>query len=271
MKSSVSNALLLEVRTLWQMRALLNVMARRELTSRVAGSAGGLLWVWLPPLATLAVYFLVFDLVFGMRLGDGAPAQRVGAFLVVGMLPWMAFADAAQRGMASLLDAGSMLQKNPLPAGLFPARAVLASLIVFAPLILLLLLLYMPSHHWRPGVLALPALLLGQAVLSFLLAYLLAVLAAALQDVTQVVNVLLSLGVFLSPILFPLALFPQNWRWVLWLNPMTAWTLGYQSVLLQGAWPPLSVWLFIAAWLLFLGAALSVLLARSRDELVDWL
>lgn len=271
MRLYVLNELLSEARTLWQMRALLGEMTWRELASRVVGSAGGLLWVWLPPLMTLAVYFLVFDLVFGMRLGEGAPAQRVGAFLVVGMLPWMAFADAVSRGMTSLVDAGGMLQKNPLPAGLFPARAVLTSLVVFAPLILLLLLLYMPSHHWRPGVLALPVLLLGQAVLSFLLAYLLAVLAAALRDVTQVAGVLLSLGVFLSPILFPVAMFPQHWRWILWLNPMTAWVLGYQSVLLQGNWPPFPVWMSIVAWLLLLGAALSVLLARSRDELVDWL
>ena len=47
--------LLDECRQLWRLRALLAVMARRELAQRVAGAAGGLLWVWLPPLATVAV------------------------------------------------------------------------------------------------------------------------------------------------------------------------------------------------------------------------
>ena len=59
---------------------------------------------------------------------------------------------------------------------------------------------------------------------------------------------LLSLGVFLSPVLFPLTLFPERWRWLLWLNPMTAPVLGYQSALLQGAWPPAGVWLALLAW-----------------------
>ena len=119
--------LLAECRQLWRLRALLAVMTRRELAGRFAGSAGGRLWVWLPPLLTVAAYYLVFDVVFGMRLGAGAPTARVGTYLIVGMLAWMAFADAVQRGMTSLLDAGALLQKNPLPPGLFPARTVLAS------------------------------------------------------------------------------------------------------------------------------------------------
>ena len=264
-------ALTSECRQLWRLRGLLAVLTRREIGARVAGSAGGLLWVWLPPLLTVAAYYLVFDLVFGMRLGAAAPTARVGTYLIVGMLAWMAFADAVQRGMASLLEAGGMLQKNPLPAGLFPARAVLASGAVFAPLLLALIPLYAGVHQFRPGVWALLPLLALQGVLALLAGYLLAILAAALRDVLQLVGVLLSLGVFLSPILFPVAMFPASWRWLLWLNPMTGPILGYQSALLQGAWPGREVWLALAVWLVLLAGLLSLALARSRDQLADWL
>ncbi|MFT4194568.1 ABC transporter permease [Ottowia sp.] len=265
------SALRAECGQLWRLRGLLAVLARRELAARFAGSAGGLLWAWLPPLLTVAAYYLVFDVVFGMRLGGAAPAARVGTFLIVGMLAWMAFADAVQRGLGSLLEAGGMLQKNPLPPGLFPARTVLASGAVFAPLMLALVPLYAGAHQFRPGVWAVLPLLALQGVLSFLAAYLLAILAAALRDVAQVAGVLLSLGVFLSPVLFPVGLFPERWRWLLWLNPMTGPVLGYQAALLEGAWPPAAVWLSIAAWLALLAALLSLALARSRDQLVDWL
>ena len=264
-------ALTSECRQLWRLRGLLAVLTRREIGARVAGSAGGLLWVWLPPLLTVAAYYLVFDLVFGMRLGAAAPTARVGTYLIVGMLAWMAFADAVQRGMASLLEAGGMLHKNPLPPGLFPARSVLASTLVFAPMLLLLVPLYAGAHHWGRGVLAVPALVLLQSLLSFLMAYLLAILAAALRDVVQLVGVALSLGVFLSPVLFPMSLFPERWRWLLWLNPMTGPILGYQSALLQGAWPGREVWLALAVWLVLLAGLLSLALARSRDQLADWL
>lgn len=265
------NALLADVCQLWQLRRLLATMTRREIGARFAGSVGGWLWAWLPPLVTIAAYFLVFDIVFGMRLGDNAPTSRVGTYLVVGMTAWMAFADAAQRGMMSLIESGGMLQKNPLPPALFPARAVMASSVVFAPLMLLLLPAYVSSHHFRAAVWVLPVLMLLQAILTFLLAYLLAIMAAALRDVVQVIGVLLSLGIFLSPILFPLSLFPARFRWLLWFNPMTALVVAYQSVLLQGQWPPLQAWLVLLAWIALTAALLSVAIRRSRDELVDWL
>ena len=267
----MTDALEQEARQLWRLRGLLAAMTRREMAARFAGSAGGLVWLWLPPLLTVAAYFLVFDVVFGMRLGAGAPTPRVGTYLIVGMLAWMAFADAIQRGMMSLLEAGGMLQKNPLPPALFPARSVLASVVVFGPLLALLVPLYAGAHGFKAGVFSVPVLVLLQSLLSFLLSYLLAILAAALRDVVQLVGVLLSLGVFLSPVLFPPTMFPEGWRWLLWLNPMTAPILGYQSALLQGQWPPLAVWLGLGAWIAVAAVLLALALARSRDQLVDWL
>ena len=93
---------------------------RREVVARYTGTAAGAVWLYAQPLATLAAYFLVFDVVLGMRLGPEAPTSRVGAFLVVGALPWMAWSDAIQRSMGSLLEAGALLQKNALPPVLFP-------------------------------------------------------------------------------------------------------------------------------------------------------
>ena len=99
----------------------------------------------------------------------------------------------------------------------------------------------------------------------------LAVLAAALRDTMQVLGFALSIGIFLSPVLFPAHMFPADWRWVLWLNPMTAWVSGYQAVLLQGAWPTWSVWIGCLVWLALGAALLELVLRRSRDQLVDWL
>lgn len=265
------SALWSELLALRRARALAWVLTRRELAQRHQGTALGIVWPYLQPLLTVAAYYLVFDVVFGMRLGEGAPTRAVGAFLVVGALPWMAFCDAVARGMASLVDAGSLLQKNALPPVLFPVRAVLASSLIYGPLLLLVALVYIPAHGLRPAVLALLPLLALQVLLCLLLAYLLAILAAALRDVAQLVNFFLSVGIYLSPILFPLSLFPERWRWVLWLNPMTALVQGYQQVLLAGSWPPASVWVVALAWLLLLALLLNLAVARSRDQLVDWL
>ena len=263
--------LLNEWRSAWSARALVWGLTRREVAARHAGTAVGVLWPYLQPLLTVAAYYLVFDVVFAMRLGEGAPTHAVGTFLVVGALPWMAFCDAVSRGMNSLIEAGGLLHKNPLPPVLFTARAVLASALIYGPLLVVVALVYAPLHHFNVALLGFVLLLALQLLLCLLLGYLLAVLAAALRDTVQLVNFLLSVGIYLSPILFPLSLFPENWRWVLWLNPVTALVLGYQQVLLQGAWPPTSVWWVGLLWLGGLALALNLVVARSRDQLVDWL
>ena len=256
---------------LWRGRALCWVLTRRDISARYAGTALGVAWAYAQPLLTVAAYYLVFDVVFAMRLGPGAPAHAVGTYLIAGLLPWMAFADALSRGMASLVESAGVLQKNALPPMLFVARAVLASSVVYAPLLALLLFAYAKLHGFAPALVALPVLVISQVLLCLLWGAALAILAAALRDVMQLVAFILSLGVFLSPVLFPMHMFPEAGRWLLWLNPMTGWVLGYQATLLQGNWPSAAAWVAMGAWLTAGALALELLLRRSRDQLVDWL
>ena len=154
-----------DLRSLWNSRRLLGVMARREITARYAGTAAGVAWAYAQPLLMAAAYYLVFDVVFAMRLGEQAPTRAAGTYLIAGMLPWMAFCEALSRGMGSLLEAGGVLQKNALPPILFVARSVLASMAVHGPLLLALALLYAPLHGFAPALLALAPLLALQLLL----------------------------------------------------------------------------------------------------------
>jgi len=260
-----------EATLLWRSRALLVVLVRREVAARHAGTALGIAWPYLQPLLALAAYFLVFDIVFKFRMDAHAPTSRVGAYLIVGALPWMAFCDAVSRGMTSLLEAGSILQKNALPPVLFPVRSALASSAIYCPLLLLVALAYTPYHHFAAATVALLGLLILQTLLCTVLGYFLAILSAALRDTAQIVGFLLTVGIYLSPALFPVTLFPEQWRWTLWANPMTGLMLGYQSVLLKGAWPPADVWLFSIAWIAVLTVLLDSVVRRSKDQLIDWL
>lgn len=246
-------------------------MTRRELAARYAGSAAGVIWAFVQPLLVVATYFLVFDVVFSMRMGDNAPTNRVGLYLIVGALPWLAFCEMLSRGASSLLEAGGVLQKNALPPVLFVTRSVAAGLVVFAPLMLIMTMAYVPLSGISLALTAVPILLLLQSILVLLMAYILAILAAAVRDTLQVLTFGLQIGIYLSPVLFPVTMFPEDWRWILYLNPMSALIQCYQAVLLQGVWPDPSLWLVTAGWLAILALVLNTLVQRSRDNLVDWL
>ena len=141
-----------EARAAWRARSLVWLLTRREIAARNAGSAAGWIWSYAQPLLLIASYYLVFDIVFAMRLGEQAPTRAVGAFLVVGALPWTAFCDTVSRTMNSLIDAGNLLQRSPLPPVLFPVRSALASSVIYSPLMLALALAYTPMHHFNLAI-----------------------------------------------------------------------------------------------------------------------
>jgi lipopolysaccharide transport system permease protein len=253
------------------MRNLLLVMVKRDLLARHAGSVGGVAWVYMQPLIMVGAYYLVFDVVFKMRLGEGAASSSVGTFLIVGMVPWQAFCEALSRTTCCLVDAGPLLQKNALPPILVVLRSTLSTAFIYFPLFGLLAVLYTPMHNWTSPLWILPLLSVLQFIFAFLLGYSLSILAAAMRDVIPFVGFMLSIGVFVSPVLFPVSMFPPDWRWILYLNPMTAWIQAYQDVLLQGNWPSVASWVACAFWLSIALISIGCLVVNSKDELVDWL
>lgn len=256
---------------MWRLRALLHMMAVREILARFKGTVLGTIWLYAQPLLTVAAYYLVFDVVFKARLGEGAPTRSLGVYLVVGMVPWIAFSDAVSRAMTSLIEAGTLLQKNALAPALFPARIVMASAVTYLPLIVVLALIAAAVRGFSVALLSLPFLFVAQLLLAFLVGYALAILAAAMRDMLQLAGFLLSLGVFASPILFTVSMIPEDFRWLVWLNPMSPAILAYQSVLLAGEMPTLEAWLALGAWLAGSTLLLNRLIGRSGEHLVDWL
>ena len=246
-------------------------MVKREMQSRYAGSALGTLWAYVQPMLTVVVYFLVFDVVFAMRLGPDAPVQRMGTYLVVGALPWLAFSEGVSRGASSIIDAANILQKNALSPTLFVLRSVLATWLAFMPIMILMAVLYgLLTGHWQ-ALWVLPILLIIQLSLMYISAHILALFTAATRDTTQIVSFVLGIGIYLSPVLFPLSMFPVQWQWVLFINPMSSLVLAYQQVMLEGLVPSGYLWCIMAVWLIGLAVVLKALKANSQDELVDWL
>ena len=258
---------------LWQGRHLLWNLVLRQLRSNYAGTAGGGWWLLVRPVLMVLAYYFVFDRVLAVRLNlDVAGTETYALYLLSGLIPWLAWSDGVVQGSASLVHSADLLRKTRLPVELIPARSVLASAVAFLPVTLVVALAGMWLGESGPqALLWLPAWALIQVAMAYFLALSLAVLTAALRDIGNLVQTLFGMLIFFAPILFPLERVPEAMRPLLWLNPFTALANGYHAILLRGqvpAWPDL---LGALAWLLLLMTAASVLLRRSREQLVDWL
>lgn len=249
--------------------AVFRELLRRELGERYRGTLLGGLWYLVLPLAQLAVLAWVFGHLLPARTGTPVP---YAAFLALGLWPWSLFANAVGRSVTALTDNASLIGKVAVPHRLYVDARVAASLLVDLSgfVIVLVALSLLGVTLSGSGV---PAVLMGLAVLltyALAVSRLVALLHAFLRDVAAALSQLLSLGFFLTPVLYQRAQLPSPLRQALLFNPMTAPVETIRNGLLGEpiAWLALLVSALGAALLLWLAGSLAV---RARPHLEDFL
>lgn len=231
-------------RQIHRFRSLLWSLTVRELKARYRGSALGFLWSLINPLLLLAVYSLVFGLVFRPR-GPGAMAPYP-LFLISGLFPWIWVSASLLEGTVSLSANAGLIRKAAFPAELLPVVSVLSNLFHFllALPILALALLVGRGLGYPVGGLGfalLPVVVVLQLPMITGLALGLSALNAHFKDMRDIVANLLTLGFFLTPIIYPLeAIGIPALRMLIRVNPFTPFTVAYQHALFCGGVPGLA-------------------------------
>jgi lipopolysaccharide transport system permease protein len=214
-------------------RALFANFYRRELTTRYLGSVSGLLWALLHPLALLAVYYFVFTKVFRTT---GLAGQSFLAFVAVALWPWLAAQEALQRGTVSLASYSGLIRKVAFPHEIVVYASVAATLTLqFAGYLAVLVVLWIAGEPIRfEGLLVAVPLWAVLAIAVTGLALLLAALQVFIRDVEHVLMPVLMILMYLTPILYPLALVPEDLRSYVAANPFSWLVDRLREALLDG-------------------------------------
>lgn len=218
---------------IWRNRNLIRSMVRRDILGRYRGSFGGVFWTVLNPLLLMATYFFVFGIVLRARFqGDPSRAGFVLYFLC-GMLPWLAFSEAAGRAPFIILEYRNFVKKLVFPLETLPVNLVAAGLVtqVFALGVFVIGLLI--ARGGLPAtVLWLPVLLIPQLLFTAGVCWFLAALGVYVRDLGQINGFLLTLWFFLTPICYPTESLPPEALSILSKNPMFVLVAGYRDIFL---------------------------------------
>ena len=225
----------------------------REFKTRYAGSVLGLAWAVIQPLATLAIFYVLFGLVLAVRVPGLEASNGYLLHLLAGLAVWLPFTDAIGRGVGCLVAYEDFLRKQPMPAEILPAVAVGGSLLtLFIGYALLLLLCVAQGVGPRVTWAWLPLLVLAQIALTLGLTMLLSMAHFLWRDVGSIVAFALQLWFYLTPIVYPLSQVPDRFHGWFLFNPVACLALAVQTAILGTSMPAGTV-LALIFWVLTLG------------------
>lgn len=210
---------------LWLYRELFYILAWRDILVRYKQTVIGFLWAILRPLATMAVFSVVFGKIARMP-SDGIPYP---VFVFAAMLPWQFFSSALSESSASLIGNANMISKVYFPRLIMPASSVIVSFTDFVISFMILIPL-MAWYQFLPSIriLALPLFI----VLAFLAALgtglWLCALTVKYRDFRFVVPFVVQLGLYVSPVGFGSNVIPDKYRLLYSLNPMVSVIDGFR-------------------------------------------
>ena len=245
---AVGRAFTYPVLTIWRNRGLIRVMVRRDILGRYRGSFGGAFWTLINPLLLMLTYFFVFGVVLRSRFGQDQSRSGFALYFLAGMLPWLAFSEAAGRSAGVMLEHRNFVKKLVFAVETLPVNLVAAGLVseLFAVVLFCGFLLAVRGGV-PPSVVWLPALLIPQVLFTAGVAWFLAALGVFVRDLGQVMGFVLTIWFFVTPICYPEASLPPAATVLLSKNPIYVLVHGYRLILLEHQAPA-----FGALWKLWL-------------------
>ncbi|MPY87946.1 MAG: ABC transporter permease [Luteitalea sp.] len=212
----MSRSLLL--RELWNYRELFYFLALRDVKVRYKQTVFGVAWVIIQPLFTMLVFTVLFGRVAKIPT-DGTPHA---VFYFSGLLPWIYFSSRLNLVGNCLVTNVPLVKKVYFPRIILPSAVALAGLVdlCIGSLLLGVILLYHGiGLSW--SMLLWPVLMVPLFVVTMGLGMFLAAVNVKYRDVRHALPFIVQIGIFLTPVIYPVRAIPEHFQFLLSLNPMS--------------------------------------------------
>lgn len=246
-----------DFREVYVQRELLGFLMWRDIKIRYRQTVLGGVWAVLQPLMGMIVFTFFFHRLAGV---NGDPQVPYPVFAFAGLSVWTFFANSLSQASNSLVANQAMVKKVYFPRIFIPLGAIGAMLLDLA-LSLVLLLLLMAFYHipLTSKALLIPLFSVGALLAASGLGMTLSALNVKYRDVKYVVPFMVQMGIFVTPVIYPIRFIPQKYMMLMGLNPMAGMVTGFRYALLgspaswrvMGLSLAVSVFLFVSGLYLF--------------------
>lgn len=206
------------LRQVWHHRHVLQALYLRDMKQQYVQTRLGLLWAVIRPLVVVAVFSVLFSYLMNIQVGD----YPYLLFALSGHLSWSLFSSIVNNGMNVVKVNVGLVRKMGFPLLVLPcltvANALTEWLVTFGLLLLLMVVLLVAPPV---QVVLLPLAVALNILLGTGVALWLNVSNIRYWDLNHIVPSLIGMGIWLTPVFFPVTLIPEPYAWLADLNPMT--------------------------------------------------
>ena len=230
---------------LWEARALVRTLAEREIRIRYKQAILGFAWAVVTPLVLMLAFTLFFRK--AARIDTGPVPYPLFSFIA--LIPWTFFSTSVAQGGLSLINNVPLLNKVYCPREVFPVASVVVAGIdsVISTMVLGLLFLRYgfapkPTTGWVLAILPV------QVMFTVGITLVVSAVIVYLRDLRHALPLILQMGLFVTPVAFPLDVVPHQFRHLyVALDPLAAVIDGYRRSVLFGRPPSLTLLAIAAA------------------------
>lgn len=233
---------LLDLVELWRYRDLLWILGLRDLKVRYKQTIIGAAWAVIQPLATMAIFTVLFKLMGNAPTDSQLPYALT---MFCALLPWQFVASTLAPAATSIVTHQNMVKKIYFPKLVLPVSAMLPPLLDYV--ISLMILIAMMAWYQVPvgwPLLMVPVFMAMCFITTMGAALWLSALSALYRDFMYTIPFVLQIGFFLSAVIFETrAIVPEKYWMLAGLNPMVGVNEGLRWAMLGADPLPVSLWL----------------------------
>ena len=211
----------LNLKELWHYRDLLVLFVRRDFVTVYKQTILGPLWFFIQPILTTITFTIIFGNVAQLST-DGAPKL---VFYMAGITLWNYFSTCLTSVSGVFNVNASIFGKVYFPRLIMPLTIVISNLMKFAVQFLLFIcfVVYFTLHNQiQPNswILLTPFIIILMALISMGIGLILSSMTTKYKDLNQLIGFGVQLFMYATPVIYPSSSVPQDYQWVVELNPL---------------------------------------------------
>ena len=256
--SSKNKLFSVNLKEIWKYRDLIILFVKRDITTAYKQTILGPVWIVINPLLSTVVFTVIFGVIAGIPT-DGVPQFL---FYLSGNILWGFFSSCLNKGSGTFLGNARLFGKVYFPRLVMPISGIIYNLINFllqtVVFVILVIVYSLIGANVHPNIFILftPLLVLHTALLGTAIGLIISSITTKYRDLNVLVSFGVSLLMYITPVVYPISKVPENFRWLMLLNPVAPIVESYRYAFLGSGtfeWPFLLISLAVTAVLLFWG------------------